>query len=223
MANTKTKSPNRTARYTRSGVIDWKAVGTPKTAQEDLKIWNPTNSRTANTLVMLKLRASQGLRRYGKCRTQNGWNRKTVRDSSGRGARKYIGTACTTANSAANKAHGTKLQHYQPLCNDQLDLFFPVAIELFGGVHQTVQKTLEDWAKEVARARGGGQRLINRVLQGWRAHLSVALLKARVDFYSASLLRCLEPGAARRRELYASSYLGDLARLPSAGVRFGSG
>ena len=65
--------------------------------------------------------------------------------------------------------------------------------------------------------------MINRLLQGWRAHLSVALLKARVEFYSASLLRCLEPGAMRRKELYAQSYLGELARLPSAGVRFGSG
>ena len=135
----------------------------------------------------------------------------------------HIATACTTANSAANKAHDLKLQRYQHLCNNQLDIFFPVALELFGGVHQTVQKTLEDWAKEVARARGGGTRLINRLLQGWRAHLSVALLKARVEFYSASLLRCLEPGALRRKELYAQSYLGELARLPSAGVRFGSG
>ena len=139
------------------------------------------------------------------------------------GAATHIGHSCATANHAANTAHDTKIQRYQHLCNDQLDLFFPVAIELFGGVHKTVHKTLEDWAKDVSRARGGGDRLIGRLLQGWRAHLSVALLKARVAFYSASVLRCLEPLAARRRDIYSQSYLGELARLPSAGVQFGSG
>ena len=65
--------------------------------------------------------------------------------------------------------------------------------------------------------------MINRLRQGWRAHLSIALLKARVGFYNAAVMRCLEPEAKRRKELAANSYLGSLARLPSAGVQFGTG
>ena len=72
------------------------------------------------------------------------------------GSATHIGAACATANSAANTAHDMKLQRYQHLCNPLLDLFFPVALELFGGVHKTVVEALEKWAKDVARTRGGG-------------------------------------------------------------------
>lgn len=141
-----------------------------------------------------------------------------------------IGAAIATANATANSAHDTKLARYLPQPGPQRDLFnqkfefFPISMEMWGGTHDTVVKRLGGFAQDAAKAKGLGPKAAAGILQIWRRHLSVALMMARVEFYLASLERCIEPGAKARRDRFQGSYVGDYVRLPSARVpRWGTG
>ena len=98
-------------------------------------------------------------------------------------------------------------------------------IELFGRVYGTVVEQLKTWAREKAKMHGSGRgegALANRILQGWRRHLALALMKARVEFYSLALQRCVEPTAEQRRKTFGRSMMGRVHK-PSASIRWGTG
>ena len=104
----------------------------------------------------------------------------------------HVGSSIT-ANVAADAAHQKKLSHYANSLNDQTDILFPVAVEVFGGVHKSVIKQFRHWAADVASAKGV-PRMAGIIFHGWRIHLSCALMEGRVAFYQASITKSLEPG-----------------------------
>jgi len=133
-----------------------------------------------------------------------------------------LANAVGQPNYTANRKHQAKLTRYPATTFNQRDQFFPVACEIFGGIHDSVVEQLRDWAKATADHMGKPA-IKGTLLQAWREHLSLTLLKARVAWYQADLIYSLEPDINKRRSRGAGSFLGRVARQPSWRIRWHAG
>ena len=102
----------------------------------------------------------------------------------------------------ANEAHKDKIAHYQPLMPAG-DVFVPIAVELYGGVHASVVDTLRSWAERLAQ---GGAAKPGVILGLLRQSFSLSLMRARVELYRHCIGHCIEPDAAARRRVARQAY-----------------
>jgi len=100
----------------------------------------------------------------------------------------YLGQAITTPLHAANQAHDDKLAKYQPHVNPTTAMLFPVAVEIYGGTHNSVVQQLSKFAAEVAKSKG---KTAGKHLGIWRRWLSITLLRQRCYLYQELLERAV--------------------------------
>ena len=105
----------------------------------------------------------------------------------------------------AKEAHDDKIAKYQHLIPAG-DVFVPFAVELYGGVHNTVVDFLQRCANSISQARGGVVEP-KAVLGVLRQSFSIALMKARVQLYRQSIGDCIEAEPARRRQAARESFM----------------
>ena len=105
----------------------------------------------------------------------------------------------------AKEAHQDKIAKYQQHIPTG-DVFVPFAVELYGGVHESVVSTLQRWAEIIAQGQGAAVQPAT-VLGFLRQSFSISLMKARVELYRRCIGNCIEPDAARRRQLARESFV----------------
>ena len=119
-------------------------------------------------------------------------------------ARSSTPGAGTTKLAAAEEAHAAKLAWYgQPeLGLRSTDRIVPVAVDLSGGLHGSVERLLRRWAERRATLTGGDAELQSCILRGWQVRLAITLAQARV-LYMEDVLEALVPGAATAADVRA--------------------